>query len=410
MSSSEKDAKTDGVPDIMPFAGPQKFEEWKNEILTTAIDRYEFITNGGEIIHNHIQSEVDMGLGAAGKTVLKTHVSDYDDETVWKVKFKKDYMINLKAEKLKCLNKWSKSWDDAKKNLCDTEKELKDLQTAKINVWFRNLNRQFIKLLQNSVTRSKSTTKELDFLNSILFSQSIMQFMQGKDWKTDYVAKPQHQPAVKAWASILQRFEGLNNATSTNFICELGQIMDQATGKKALSVRDVIAQVDKTLTPVACNFGDVKSFCSYLIACVGAQVIHLKAQAESVEGKAYLESDKMLINLRHENVLLTLELIEKAVRVAEELNHHNSTPDGSNVKTLKTEMESREENPQSENPYIVAIREEMKKLTAMFTSNNRQETGGGKAGKGGKKGQSRSEKQKPYCNKCVECSPTPLGC
>jgi len=280
-SNSETDGKTEGIPNIMPFPGPQKFEGWKNEILTIAINQYEFITNGGEIIHNHIQSEVDMGLGQAGKAVLKTHVSDYDDEAVWKVKFKKDYMIALKAEKLKCLNKWSKSWDDAKMNLCKNEKELKELQTQKINVWFRILSCQFVKMLQNSVTWSMTTTQELDFLNSILFSQNIMQFMQGKDWRTEYISKPQHQPAVKAWASILQRFEGHNNAMSTNFISDLGLIMDQATGKKALSVRDVITQVDKTLTPVASNFSDIKSFCNYLITCVGAQVIHCKAQAQS---------------------------------------------------------------------------------------------------------------------------------
>eukprot|EP00961_Rhodomonas_salina_P172034 2319902-Rhodomonas_salina.2 len=129
-------------------------------------------------------------------------------------------------------------------------------------------------MLQLSVNKAKSGTKELNYFQSILFSQKITSFMQGKTWKQEMVDSPQHQPAIVVWFEILQRFKGLNDAASTNFVFELGQLVSQSTGSNPLSAREVVAQADRLLTPLSNNFGYVKSFIQYLLACVGAEVIH----------------------------------------------------------------------------------------------------------------------------------------
>ena len=123
---------------------------------------------------------------------------------------------------------------------------------------------------------------------------------------------------MRAWAKILLRFEGLNDAASTNFVFDLGELMNLATGKGLKSVRDIMTKTEKLLMQLSQNFGDVPTFVSFLIACVGAEVIHKKAQLNSPEGRAYNEANKWLIGLRHDNVIMTDACLEKAISIAEE--------------------------------------------------------------------------------------------
>mmetsp|Transcript_51457 Transcript_51457/g.104727 ORF Transcript_51457/g.104727 Transcript_51457/m.104727 type:complete len:109 (+) Transcript_51457:799-1125(+) len=107
--------------------------------------------------------------------------------------------------------------------------------------------------------------------------------------------------------------------------------MQMSTGKTSLSVRDIVAQTNKMLIPLAANFADVESFIQYLVACVGAEVIHRKAQVQNADGRAYLEAEKWLINLRHELILIMPESIETAIRIAQD---HSRQADPPPVKTM----------------------------------------------------------------------------
>eukprot|EP00286_Rhodomonas_abbreviata_P026813 CAMPEP_0181293512 /NCGR_PEP_ID=MMETSP1101-20121128/3105_1 /TAXON_ID=46948 /ORGANISM="Rhodomonas abbreviata, Strain Caron Lab Isolate" /LENGTH=121 /DNA_ID=CAMNT_0023398105 /DNA_START=103 /DNA_END=468 /DNA_ORIENTATION=+ len=121
MASKETEYKMEGVPDIGPFPGRQRFKEWKHEVLTASLNKFEFLTIHCEVIHSHIQSEVDPVLAKAassGPHILKTQVSDYDDDTVWRVKLGGEYSTMLIAEKVECLNKWSRDPHSKTKNLC----------------------------------------------------------------------------------------------------------------------------------------------------------------------------------------------------------------------------------------------------------------------------------------------------
>ena len=91
---------------------------------------------------------------------------------------------------------------------------------------------------------------DADIMIAILFTQELDEVMAGTKWEKSWAKHWWHMPAIRVWAKILLRFEGLNDAASTNFMFELGEIMNQSTGRNAISVRETMSRTDKLLTPV----------------------------------------------------------------------------------------------------------------------------------------------------------------
>eukprot|EP00961_Rhodomonas_salina_P167239 2253863-Rhodomonas_salina.1 len=61
------------------------------------------------------------------------------------------------------------------------------------------------------------------------------------------------------------------------------------------------------MTPLMAHFGDLKTFTKYIIACMGAEAVQRKASQSGAGAKAMQKGAEMLIGLRHDNVLLTID-------------------------------------------------------------------------------------------------------
>eukprot|EP00961_Rhodomonas_salina_P267683 3616738-Rhodomonas_salina.3 len=129
---------------------------------------------------------------------------------------------------------------------------------------------------------------------------------------------PWKQPAIKVWVKMLTSFEGLNETTMTNVITELGAMMTHATGKDAASVRTIMKQVDKILSPLSQHFKTVEELLEYMVASARAEAVRLKSGADNGHGRAMGKADEYLIKERYENRLLTKSSMESALRIAEE--------------------------------------------------------------------------------------------
>ena len=129
-------------------------------------------------------------------------------------------------------------------------------------------------MLRNACNTSKASKADINILKSILFTQELDEVLAGTKWDPKWMKQYWHMPAIKVWAKILLRFEGLNNTASTNLIFDLGELMSLATGKDTKSVREIMVRTDKLLTPLSENFLNIKSFVVFLVACMGAEVIH----------------------------------------------------------------------------------------------------------------------------------------
>eukprot|EP00961_Rhodomonas_salina_P065612 881911-Rhodomonas_salina.1 len=141
-------------------------------------------------------------------------------------------------------------------------------------------------------------------------------------------------------------FEGLNDAANTNFVFNLGELMQTASGKDATTARDAMQKAEKMLKPLSLNFGDVSSFVKYLIACVGAEVVHCKSNISGIEGAAYSKADKWLVSLHYDCIALSIKNLEKAISIAEE---HMQCADESptKVKVGKTHPDTPSGTPDS---------------------------------------------------------------
>eukprot|EP00961_Rhodomonas_salina_P105648 1422293-Rhodomonas_salina.2 len=80
--------------------------------------------------------------------------------------------------------------------------------------------------------------------------------------------------------------------------------------------------MEKLLTQLTVNFGDLKSFTKYLIACVGAEAVQHKVAQSGPDCKVMQEGAKLLIGMRHDNILLSIDVVERALRVAESHRQH----------------------------------------------------------------------------------------
>eukprot|EP00961_Rhodomonas_salina_P166259 2240510-Rhodomonas_salina.1 len=109
-------------------------------------------------------------------------------------------------------------------------------------------------------------SQEHDVLRVLLFSNDINQVLMGNKWENEWNEHVWKQQAVLIWYQFLLRFEGLNDAVSTNFIIDLGEVLDMSTWSEEQSVREIMTRTSKLLTPVALNFGDIPSFINYLVA------------------------------------------------------------------------------------------------------------------------------------------------
>eukprot|EP00961_Rhodomonas_salina_P192149 2592678-Rhodomonas_salina.1 len=67
---------------------------------------------------------------------------------------------------------------------------------------------------------------------------------------------------------------------------------------------------------------------------MGAEAVQRKASQSGAAGKAMQKGAEMLISLRHDNILLTVNSVERALHIAEE---HMSKADDSSAKVLKTD-------------------------------------------------------------------------
>ena len=342
----------DTVPILRAFKGRQEFQSWKMDAQTTSMTyNFEFIVKGGQIVHNKIQMEVDPSLAPpvpGTNRVLKISVSDYPDSE-WQDEMERtNFTMMMKDLYLSCMKKemGHSTWNSRKKNRCGTTQELQQLQFYKVNQWLARKNRIFIQMLrkacQSAAAKSVSAS-DLDIITAIVFTQELDEVIAGTKWDDVWATRPQHMPAIKVWAKILLRFEGLNDAASTNFVFDLGELMDLSTGKNAKTVREIMSRTEKMLIPVSHNFGNVDAFVTFLVACVGAEAINRKAQSSGAEGRAYREANKWLISLRHDNIIMTQLSLEKAIRIAEE-NFAKSEPP--HTRTMITDItEEQEEQP-----------------------------------------------------------------
>eukprot|EP00961_Rhodomonas_salina_P236552 3196995-Rhodomonas_salina.1 len=80
-----------------------------------------------------------------------------------------------------------------------------------------------------------------------------------------------------------------------------------STGSEEQSVREIMTSTCKLLTPVALNFGDIPSFINFLVACAGAASLNRKVMQPGAVGKAMMEGSKMLVDLKHQNILLSVQ-------------------------------------------------------------------------------------------------------
>ena len=200
-------------------------------------------------------------------------------------------------------------------------------------------------------------------LRALLFSDDIDQVLMGNKWENEWNEHVWKQPAVRIWYQFLLRFEGLNDAVSTNFIIDLGEVLDMSTGSEEQSVREIMTRTRKLLTPVALNFGDIPSFINYLVACAGAASLNRKAMQPGAVGKAMMEGSKMLVALKHQNILLSVQAVERALRMAEQ--HLPSTKSGAHAgakKVLKTgtDTQDADESAPSERSPVTQCRNSRK--------------------------------------------------
>jgi hypothetical protein len=237
----------------------------------------DWIPQGGQIIHNKLQLEVDPALSApvAGvNKILKISVTDYPN-SMWRDEMTKEgFLVCMDDIQLSILKlELGTKFNSRSHNRCSSTRALEDLHEYKIGKYFSRKNRVFIKMLRNACTNVKPS-RDLKILIRLLFTKEMDEILAGSRWNPEWTEKPWLMPAMRLWAKILLRFEGLNDAANTNFVFDLGTLMAMSTGKDAKSVQDIMSRTEKLLVPVSQNFGDVQSFVKFLIACVGAEEIH----------------------------------------------------------------------------------------------------------------------------------------
>eukprot|EP00961_Rhodomonas_salina_P238078 3217708-Rhodomonas_salina.3 len=179
-----------------------------------------------------------------------------------------------------------------------------------------------------------------------------------------------------------------------------------STGKEEKTVRQIMTRTEQLLTPLATHFGDLKSFTKYIVACMGAKAVQRKACQSGAAGRAMQKGAEMLICLRHDNVLLSIDAVERALRIAEE--HAPTSNAGPATKALKTGVEDKRvlTEEQKANPFSNCSEEELECIKT-FVSQMRHAATLSQAREAGKKrcadGSEKKQWKKPDKSAWKEC-------
>jgi len=176
-------------------------------------------------------------------------------------------------------------------------------------------------------------------------------------------------PVVVTWALMLQQFEGINDASTTNFVFNLTELMKAATGKNPKTLRDLDSSIKKIISPVIKSFGDLNTFAKYIRACAWAEIINSKARETGPDAHAWKEANSWLGSMLHDNLMLSLYVMEKAMLMAEDLiQRDGKVPD---TKTFVGQVEEESESGKPGVSNVTSLQKEVKKLRAMVAKNSK---------------------------------------
>ena len=249
-----------------------------------------------------------------------------------------------------------KSWRDNKELGIDDIKEYEAMKSLSINKLYRTKNRQFLLMLQQACipTSRASIPREAEALRVILCTHEVEEMISGSTFPHGCVSKPWKMPAVKAWALMILKYEGVSDAVSGNFLRDFTDLLSSAQGKGRRSIYELDTAFEHLVNPFVRNFGTVKAFTEYLQACLRAEVIYKLAQSKAPEARAWQQANNLLLQLRTDNAVLSLDITRQAIALAEDhltlLSLETSTSSA-----LQTQAEEEEQKADDEVQQLKAM-------------------------------------------------------
>mmetsp|Transcript_32197 Transcript_32197/g.66649 ORF Transcript_32197/g.66649 Transcript_32197/m.66649 type:complete len:180 (+) Transcript_32197:540-1079(+) len=123
-----------------------------------------------------------------------------------------------------------KSWRDNKELGIEDKAEYEAMKSLSINKLYCTKNCQFLLMLQQACIPSSCTNiqREAEALRFILCTHEVEEMISRSTFPHCCVNKPWKMPAVKAWALMILKYEGVSDAVSGNFLRDFTDLLSSA--------------------------------------------------------------------------------------------------------------------------------------------------------------------------------------